>query len=299
MPTPNIAVFVRTNSFTPQVAQLATSLEAGFETAVTMICDERSGEIDCDPFQKSSLMQSRIEVWGIGSTPNAWGWLCGDFCYYAARELSPDADWYVLVESDVFVTEKSARMLAHHIQELKADAAACEFGEFDAPKRFSRGLSKHGITSKCGCIFALTCVRPHIVDAMKDLRIRVQQDPSSLVNDEAILAGAVISGGYSFVDLFESLPAHFSKDTFYTNPPHLLEAMPLSNSPDAIVHPTISLGDIMEGIVPDDMQIGASDRRINTGKRLFSRGRLRKVLREAPRKTRRKIKAALAAKSTQ
>ncbi|MDO6591128.1 MULTISPECIES: hypothetical protein [Rhodobacterales] len=279
-----IAVFIRTHAFTPQVAQLAATLTDGFGSEVTMIVDERSGPIETQGHQKISLTEELVRSWGIASLPKDWGWLCGDFCCYAARAAVPDANWYVLIESDVFVTLSAAQILGSHLSQTEADALACSLGRTDAPKIYSKDLEHLGVTSHCGCIFAVTCIRDHVIDEMLPLRVKAQRTGNYRINDEAVLAGALISNDLSFEDLFHSLPNLFSPNYFETNPPHLYEAMPIAEANQSVVHPTIPLDLILE--------------RIKTGEKNYSRHRLRKVLREAPRGIRVQIKAALNAKSS-
>ncbi|MCG3268228.1 hypothetical protein [Yoonia sp. I 8.24] len=178
--------------------------------------------------------------------PKDWGWLCGDFCYYAARAEAPDASWYVLIESDVFVTLDAAQGLA---SQSDADALACSLGHTDAPKIYSKDLEHLGITSHCGCIFAATCIRDHVIDKMLSLRTQAQRAGHCRINDEAVMAGALISNVLSFEDLFHSLPDLFSPNYFKTNPPHLYEAMPTAEANQSVVHPTIPLDLILERII--------------------------------------------------
>lgn len=278
----NIAVFIRTNTFTPQVAELATSLSVGFGAEVTLICDERGGVIDAKGRQKIILTDALIQSWGIASPPKNWGWFCGDFCHYAARAMVPDASWYVVIENDVFMTADAAQALASCLSQTSVDALACDLGYTVNPKVYSKDLEHFGITSRCGCIFAVTCTRGHVIDEMMALRVRAQVDESFRINDEAVLAGALISNELAFEDLFVTLPELFSRRYFETNPPHLYEVMPVVDAPDTVVHPTIPLDIVLA--------------RIETGEKNYSRHRLRRVLRAAPRKTRLQIKAALAAK---
>jgi hypothetical protein len=276
------AVFIRTNAFTPQVAQLAESLSVGFAVEVILICDERLGAIDTAGYRKISLTDALVQSFNLSCEPKNWGWLCGDFCHYAARTIVPDADWYVVIENDVFMTPTSGQKLSTHLSQTKADALACGLGYTDTAKTYSRELEHFGITSKCGCIFAVTCLRGHVIDKMLTLRQRAQRDGKAQINDEAVLAGTLIQDGLPSEDLFQSLPELFSSQYFETNPPHLYEAMPLSDVSEIVVHPTIPLAIILE--------------RIEAGEKNYSRHRLRKVLQEAPRKIRQQIKAALAAR---
>lgn len=279
MPNIPIATFIRTNHFGQQERDLANALSTGIGGPVTIICDESAGIVNTGLSLKVSLNDETPRMLNLGPLHHKWQWLWGDVCLYAARESVPNADWYVLVENDVFLTHRAAKVVQTLLSESDLKALACNLGSITSPPPFSKDLEQFGIAPDVGCIFAFVCVRGEVIDAMIELRREVQKSSQLRINDEAVLAATVRRYGYAAGDLYKLAPQLFSPEWFETNPPHLFEALLAKDDNERVVHPAVPFHVVLS--------------RIRSGKKGYGRRRLRSVLEEAPIDMQLQIRQAL------
>ena len=276
--TPDDTLFLIRCGQTSAVAQrLAASLAAATGRPPVFVCDERRGPVSTSGCPKITLSETLLDGLGLAHRPQNWGWFCGDFCYYAAAQAFPDHSHYCLVDSDVFMTVSAAIGLADLFATSPQQALAVRLGEQAEIPRYSRGLQPLGLPPNLGCIFPLSRVHGRVIPKMLELRRKALAGPPP--NDEAILAGAVVLGGFSAAALDKIAPSVFGPGNFETNPPHLYEG--ISTNPDdlRIYHPVVTADEVVA--------------RLASGEKSYTRHRLRKVLRQAPPDIAVKIGAAL------
>lgn len=273
---------VRTRGF-PEMARLLATTLASAGVDVAIVVDEQDGPVDCDPFPKISLDEAALAPLGLQDLPRNWRWMCGDMCYYLAAKMQPDYARYVMVESDVFLPPLGVDTLVHSLSTHPAQAIAARFGKNKDRRRFSNMLVHFDVDPQWGCIFPLTAVTPPVITAMKEIRLQQMQDlPDATLNDEAVLAGAVVSRGISYARLEDVIPERVPEETFSTNPPHLFEAVRANPDERRLFHPVVPFETILA--------------RLENREKAYNRRRLRNVLQTAPRPMRRILRQRLQAK---
>jgi FkbM family methyltransferase len=263
----NIVAIVRTNGKSPRALDLVNTIEACLGGPATVALDTGKYR-DFFPNQNVVIVSDEIEDnWTGLDIPDNWGWFCGDFCYYAAYKAQPDADYYILMDDDVYFSADTFKKIVTSINESGPFSSAA-FGLSDdlqkGPK-FSRDLGKIGLPTNVGCIFPFTISTAAHIKKMEQLRRKSLKD-NARVNDEAIFASASTQIDVKFLNLESDLPSVFSRKSFRTNPPNLLEFVK-ENCQDQVWHPTV---------LEDEVIL-----RIRSGEKNYFRHRLRRVLAQA------------------
>lgn len=272
---------IRAKEFDRPARLLAERLTRIGGVRVIAVVDERGGLADTAPFDKISLHEKALAKIGLMGLTENWGWFYGDMCYYLAASHYPDHPYYALIESDVYLPELSVKPLLAAFEASDADAIAAQLAPTTGPKKFSKGLAALDLNPAWGCIFPLSRLSKGLLTAMQDLRRdALRKIPGQKLNDEGVLVGAVQRGAYSIARLEDLLPAHVSKDTFDTNPPHLFEAIAQDAHEARLFHPVVMFETVLA--------------RIESGEKNYTRQRLRKVLRMAPKPMEQALIQALA-----
>ncbi len=272
---------IRGQSFDANTRKTAERISAAGAERVVAVMDERKGVTDTTPFDKISLNNSLLTQLGILSPPENWGWFCGDFCLYAARQKFPDYDHYCLIESDVTFAGNVASEFVRRMQLDMTDILAAQLEPSAKRNRYSLGLSTLNLDHQWGCIFPVTRLSGAAVDAMLSIRLKsLAEGVADKLNDEGVLVGAAQNPALKSRSLESLLPEMFATQSFDTNPPHLLEALQRGEGGDRVYHPVLSLKAILQ--------------RIAEGEKSFTPHRLRVVLKEASTNERAMIEQALA-----
>jgi FkbM family methyltransferase len=259
---------VRTQGFGTMARLLAERL-AATGVPVAAVVDQRDGPVDTAPFDKIDLSERRLAELGFSGLPADWRWLCGDLCYALAADARPDFAAYALIESDVYLPEASAAKLVEALRLHPAEAIAARLGSRHGRRKYSKGLARLGLDPDWGCIFPLTRASATVVWEMGVLRKeQLATAPDARLNDEAILAGAVLRRGLPFERLEALVPELVAAECFDTNPPFLFEALRDNPEERRVFHPVVPFEMIME--------------RLRTGEKSYSKRRLRHVLQSAP-----------------
>ncbi|MGJ8587104.1 MAG: hypothetical protein ACSHXW_03035 [Yoonia sp.] len=280
----NTLFIIRARKF-DKLARILAERLTEVDEPVVLVIDERNDTSDSSPHYKISLNNNILTRLGFTGLPEDWGWFCGDLCYFVAEDVFPNYERYCLIESDVYLPLKSVKPLVAAVCRPPADALAAQLGPSAGPKRFSRDLAKLGLDPAWGCIFPVSSISAELLFAMKALRLEsLKLHPDARLNDEAILAGAIQRGNFTYAALETVLPQHVSRRCFHTNPPHLFEAIAPRSEELRLFHPVITSDTAFE--------------RIATGEKNYSEHRLRRVLRTAPDPLKSKLIEALAAQPT-
>lgn len=248
---------------------------------VVAVIDERKGEADAAPYEKLSLNEAALAEIGLVELPENWAWLYGDMCYHLAARRFPGYGHYALVESDVYLPEAGVKPLLAALAASPAEAIAAQLGPQSPPKRYSRPLRRLGLDETWGCIFPFTRVSAKALAEMRAIRGEaLSMRRGALLNDEGVLAGAVLRGGFSHARLEDVAPAQVSATSFDTNPPHLFETLLAAADETRMFHPVIAFSRVLD--------------RIRSGERRYTPYRLRTVMNFASEEMRREIMQAFA-----
>ncbi|NVO28175.1 hypothetical protein HJ526_12140 [Donghicola sp. C2-DW-16] len=257
---------IRTNAFDLNSRLLGQRLAEVAGATVVYVADERKGIVDTAGYAKIVTSEGALAGLGIRDLPADWGWFCGDMCYYLAADRYPDFEQYALVESDVYIPERSVKSFVEQLRAKDVDATAFGLGPLEKTKPYSKDLKKLDLDHRWGCIFPITCVTKDLVHVMHALRIRALKRDLR-INDEGILCGAVQLAKASYKPLEQLIPDLIDPDTFDTNPPHLLDALYADPEEARIFHPAVSFEKVID--------------RIYSSEKNYTRHRLRRVLKEA------------------
>ena len=273
------AFLIRTHENNRQVQELVDGLKRKVSPHVFVVCDESLGTVKFSGTNKISLSPAVISKWSFDRHPEDWGWFCGDYSYYAAAEALPDFEYYCLIESDVHLSETGLAAVKDILQNDTSSALAADLRRHEKPPSFSKDLRAIGEDAHFGCIFPFTRVSRKLIPEMLSLRRSVQNHHSALrVNDEAILATAAHKKGDSVTDLY-NYEGVFEKDSFATNPPFLQETLEKRPNDTRAFHPVVSTARVLD--------------RLQSGKKRYSRHRLRRILWDAPDHVRSALSNAL------
>ena len=271
---------IRAKEFDLLAQMLAKRLVESGNVHVVIVVDERENISDTTPFDKISLTEEAVSKIGMSGLPKNWGWFCGDICYYLAAAHFPNYKYYTLIESDVYLTAVGAKQLLSAFEKCQVDGIAAQLAPKQKPPKYSNGLAALDLDPAWGCIFPLSRVSSRLLFEMQTLREEALiKFPEGKLNDEAILVGAAQRGGFSVTQLEDLLPTCVSKETFDTNPPHLFEAVVEDKLDTRIYHPVVTFETVLK--------------RLRTGEKNYTRFRLRKILRAAPKPLKKTLKKAL------
>ena len=97
-------ILIRTDFIDPALGEWARTLRADTGFDVVFAADERARPAPVpDGFDKISVTSDSIARLGLAASPD-FAWRCGDYCFYLARERFRDAQFFWLIEPDVFLS---------------------------------------------------------------------------------------------------------------------------------------------------------------------------------------------------
>lgn len=159
-------------------------------------------------------------VTGAGLFPiHDWGWRCGDYALYRAREAKPGYDFYWMIEPDVAFSADPAGFFAL-FEDRGEDALGAWYGPpKKADFRYARGIKGH---DPMQAIFPLTRFSGRALDWLFKQRVeygRSNVKPRIFANDE-LFCFSYVNGNPKLTagSLTEIAPQHFRPDGFRTNP---------------------------------------------------------------------------------
>lgn len=94
---------LRCHSYGPEEKRLVEVVSAYFRPQdIFIVCDESQciSQVDAE-YKKISVTPSVLKSLGLLAHP-CYGWLCGDYFYYALQRAAPNYEYYWLCEPDVF-----------------------------------------------------------------------------------------------------------------------------------------------------------------------------------------------------
>lgn len=154
-----------------------------------------------------------------------YGWRCGDYFLYALRLARPDADFYWLIEPDVYFTGDAADFFAR-ANASDADLMGVSTEVLKPHHRFAASLT--GLTP-IRCIFALTRISGRAIDRLFTLRqeySKTRVRPRNFSNDESFVWSHVTADPtMTTAELIHLLPDWMAAHAFRADPDILIDAL--------------------------------------------------------------------------
>ncbi len=170
-----------------------------------------------------------------------WGWRCGDYALYRAREAWPDYDNYWLIEPDVCFVGGCAPEFFEIISRLKADALGCNLRTFEKKEtRFAFGFPGEDLW---GAQFSMVRFSAKAVDHLFEARKKyceLDTEEQYFSNDEIFSFSTLKRDGFDVKAIEPSAPRFFVPNGFATNPDRLRSRIEGSGQHNGlIIHPVL------------------------------------------------------------
>lgn len=137
-----------------------------------------------------------------------WGWRCGDFFYYSLCNAT-EADYYLIIEPDVWLTENTAAELFVLVNQLDSDFVAYNIYIANHDWFWHKTMAGHSKSIyKCAFPFSRLSKRAvlHLHEKRKILDRLISASGGIYPNDEAFVATTICNNDcFEFLSL-ESLP---------------------------------------------------------------------------------------------
>lgn len=214
---------IRTKKWTLEEETLLGSLRRVFGDNILAVFHDLPKDAEL-PVAAVSIDSEWVKGAGLRDVSD-WGWRCGDYFCYRAREARPDYDHYWMIEPDVYfdcdVTsffarfEDSARSgLGLHLRRV---------GPKDS--RFCRGMERGSLFQ---AVFPITRFSGSALDLMLVRRVELSEGEMKefvFPNDEVFSFTTLAQDeAHSIADLADFAPDLISTDTFTPRPGYLLDA---------------------------------------------------------------------------
>lgn len=227
---------IRTHVWTDQEDWLLAQLRPVFGDDIRVVFHNRKPEI-LPPVPVVDLTDDWVQTNGLRILPD-YGWRCGDYSLYALRQAEPDADFYWIIEPDVYFTGDHSDFFARLAQNT-ADLVGMQAEELPPSHRWARSLP----FTSYRCVFALTRVSGRALDHLFALRQAYSaQDIGArwFVNDEAFVWSTLRADHrFTTAELKTLVPDWTDKGGFGADPDILLDTL-LDFEDRGIFHPVQS-----------------------------------------------------------
>lgn len=233
-------VAIRTNRWTTEEQGLYARLHAVFGDDVHVVFHNRPKGVQPEA-HVIDINTAWVESQGLRAIKD-WGWRCGDYFYYALRQAVPDADFYWLIEPDVFFTSDPHSFFDRCAAD-PSDALALDIEPFLEHNRFARGLRE---MTHYRAIFAMTRLSGQVLDRLLTERQAYSQRDlieRAYTNDEIfVFSHLAAMQGTTQGNLRELAPDWFDQAQFDTNPDILDTNLTRSGAvPGQVWHPVRSV----------------------------------------------------------
>jgi len=233
-------VAIRTNRWTAEERGLYARLHAVFGDDVHVVFHNRPEGVQPEA-HVVDIDTAWVESHGLRGVRD-WGWCCGDYFYYALRKAVPDADFYWLIEPDVFFTTDPHSFFERCAAD-PSDALALDIAPFLEHNRFARGLRE---MAHFRAIFAMTRLSGRVLDRLlKERQAYSQREliERAYTNDEIfVFSHLAAMQGATQGNLRDLAPDWFDQAQFNTNPDILdIELTRNGLVPGRVWHPVRSV----------------------------------------------------------
>jgi hypothetical protein len=190
---------------------MVRSLQSKASRRLIAVVDQRQGFVEIpDDILKIVLDPERL---GLPAHPN-YGWLCGDYCLYAALQNIPDAANIWLIEPDVRIhSEQPATFFDGKNETREADFITAWFVRASTEWCWHKTMSPF-VQNSFNCMLQLCrfsrTAATHLLEERRVLWQRFQQDGLNLddwPNDEAFVGATLMKHGYKISSFAQHAPA--------------------------------------------------------------------------------------------
>lgn len=197
-------IFMRTHFFDEAVEEFYRHLVQTSQRPVVVICDETRGRVDIPAgVPKISISREHMASMGLHA-PDNFGWLCGDYFYYAGFQAFPRFDRYWLIESDVRIKLERTSKFFNSFENIDADLLA--FHMYKAGRNwFWHSPMSYFSADVYSCIFPVTALSNRSVEHLFEKRKAMSDSFQNIVpsheerrwpNDESFVVTTLEQGGF-------------------------------------------------------------------------------------------------------
>ncbi len=207
-------ILLRMMRFDRETRAFAERFRAESDRQVVCLVDERHGRLNVEPFEKVSLTTGACTGLGLFCPPD-FGWRCGDYGLYLARQQYPSATNFWLIEADVRISGPDLGeffRIFDHRDEL--DLICAHYRESEG-WYWDHTIAARGDTVH-RCLFDVLRVSGLAVDrllARRQLLSRNRVRRASWPNDESFLATTLSNDGSVCRDLNDFGRELYTDDT--------------------------------------------------------------------------------------
>jgi hypothetical protein len=236
MPDRTLAV-IRTHRWDDDAARLCAQLQPVFGDDLAVVFHNRPAGVT-PPIRVADIDDAWLTANGLRGVKD-WGWRCGDFFLYRARQAFPDYDRYWMVEPDVLFTGDAAAFFAAAAA-LPQDVLAVNLSLVKVLHRFGRGMPDMPLYRS---IFALSRMSGRTVDSLFARRVSYSREKVAqrfFANDEVFCFSHIMADpGVTKDSLARVLPQWVDPRQVATDPDILLELLQDRAQP-GVFHPVRS-----------------------------------------------------------
>ncbi len=213
--------------------------DTGFQIAVA--ADETNGPVDCGAIRKISVTRATIESLGL-YCPADFGWRCGDYALYLARQALPSVSHFWIIEPDVRAATAdyggifSAFDGVPQVDLITPDLKPSGVDHFWHPTMRQRTRNVYQ------CCFALSRFSARALDLCRAERQRDRTNPWARLmwpNDESFTASVIIAAGLEARDLNSFGRTLYTPETFGFFTVRRGETFDATAEPGLIYHPVL------------------------------------------------------------
>ena len=232
-----IVVAIRTHVWTDQEDRIMAQLAPVFGDDLCVVFHNRPKGLSV-PLPVVDLTDRFLRRHGLRYLDD-YGWRCGDYFLYALRLARPDADFYWLIEPDVYFTGDVSDFFTR-ANASDADLLGVSTEVLKPNHRFAMSLK--GVTP-IRCIFALTRISGRAIDRVFELRKdygKAKVRPRNYSNDEVFVWSHMMADPtMTTAELLYMLPDWMGAHAFRADPDILVDTIAGITSP-GVYHPVQS-----------------------------------------------------------
>lgn len=234
-------ILLRTMSFSAQTAAFARRLAAESGQKICFVIDERKGAVDTAEFDKISLTRQACRRLGL-YCPLDFGWRCGDYGFYLARQRYADEKSFWLIEYDVRLVGPDTGDFFRNFE--GADDVDLIAGHFRVAERWwywTHTMAARG-ESVWRCLFPVVRLSSKAIDFLHAQRKAFARKPLRLANwpnDESFVATMLSRAGAHCADLNDFGRVLYDDTTYTFHKPFDGEQVDDTAMPLRVYHPIL------------------------------------------------------------
>jgi hypothetical protein len=243
-------IILRTTSFSTHTASFAGRLSEESGHRVCIVIDETRGEIDVAPFEKISMTRAACERLGL-FCPSDFGWRCGDYGFYLARQRYPDEAFIWQIEYDV-------RLSGSHLDEFfskfneaeDVDMIAGHYRQADRYWFWTHAMAARG-ELVWRCLFPVVRLSAKAIDTLFDMRLHYAKQAlrrAEWPNDESFVATISTRAGLRCADINDFGVTLYDDESYSFHQPLDGYALEERARPLKVFHPVLFDGDLQRKI---------------------------------------------------